>query len=214
MLELYYRPFACSLASRIALEEAGLEATYHAVDLTSKRLADGGDYRAVSPKGQVPALRTEDGALVTEGPAVLQYIADRRPEAGLAPAPGDPLRTELHSWLNFVATELHQAFLIPKPMSDAPDAVREYGRARFEGKLPVVVEHLRHHDYLVGDRFSVADGYMLWALTLARFAGVELPEPLPAYLARLEARPAVARALARERAEMQAAPAAAAGGAR
>jgi glutathione S-transferase len=213
MLELYYRPMACSLASRMALAEAGLEATYHRVDLVTKRLANGGDFRALAPKGQVPVLRTEDGRLLTEGAAVLQYIADRRPEAGLAPAPDDPRRYELQEWLNFIATELHKRFLFPTFMPGTPDAVREHARRGFDENIVHVGERLRGREYLVGDRFSVADTYLVWALTLARLAGVDLaaqPE-ITAYLERMEARPSVRRALEVEGAELQAELAARAG---
>ena len=114
MLELYFSPMACSLASRIALMEAGIEARYRMVQLwTKKVLEDDGDFRAVAPKGAVPVLVLENGERLTESAAVLQYIADRKPELGLAPPPGDPDRYRLQEWLSFTGTEIHKGFLFP-----------------------------------------------------------------------------------------------------
>jgi glutathione S-transferase len=202
MIELYYRPFACSLASRISLEEAGLEAVYHRVDLDTKRVADGRDFLALSAKGQVPLLRTLEGTWLSEGAAVLQYIADQQPASGLAPPPGDPLRYELQSWLNFIATELHKQFLFPQFTNGTSKVVRDHGRLRFEEKLTHVTDHLRSCDVLVGEHFSVADAYLIWVLTLARFSGIALSDELAAYLQRVEARPAVARAIEFEREQL------------
>jgi glutathione S-transferase len=114
MLQLYFWPMACSLASRIALMEAGVEARYHLVHLRSKRiLVNDGDFWAISPKGAVPVLVLDHGQVLTENPAVLQYIADLRPDRGLAPAATDPNRYRLQEWLSFVGTEIHKAFLFP-----------------------------------------------------------------------------------------------------
>jgi hypothetical protein len=114
MLQLYFYPMACSLASRIALMEAGIEARYHSVNIWNKKvLDDDRDFWAVSPKGAVPVLVLENGEHLTENAAVLQYIADIRPELGLAPPPGDPDRYRLQEWLSFVGTEIHKAFLFP-----------------------------------------------------------------------------------------------------
>ena len=114
MLQLYFWPMACSLASRIALMEAGIEARYHLVHLwTKKVLEDDSDFRAVSPKGAVPVLVLENGERLTENAAVLQYIADLKPELGLAPRPGEPDRYRLEEWLSFVGSEIHKAFLFP-----------------------------------------------------------------------------------------------------
>ena len=206
MLTLYYRPLACSLASRIAIEEAGIEARFERVDLKTKRLGQGGDFLAVSAKGQVPVVRTAEGVLLSEGAAVLQYLADQRPASALAPPPDDPFRYQLQSWLNFIATELHKQGLFPRFMDGTPGAVREYGLERFAEKLDHVEAHLAEHAYLMGDSFTVADAYLVWLLVLARFARCELPPHTAAYLERLEQRPSVARALARELAELQAEP--------
>jgi glutathione S-transferase len=207
MLELYFRPFACSLASRIALLEAGIEARYVAVDLTSKRLAAGGDFFEVSNKGRVPVLRLEDGSLLSEGPAVLQYIADRSPEARLAPLPSDPERYRLQEWLNFVTTELHKAFLAPLFSDGTPEDVRHHARAQVGHNLGVVAAHLETRPFLLGERFTVADAYLVWALILTRYSGFDLGSysALSAYLDRTLARPRVAEAIAIERELLQAA---------
>lgn len=203
MLDLYFRPLACSLASRIALLEAGIEARYHRVDLERRRLVEGDvDYFAVSPKGQVPALRLDDGSLLTEGAAVLQYIADLRPESGLAPAPSDPERYRLQEWLSFVGTEIHKAFLHPL-YNGAPQEACAHARGRIDKTLGIVAAHLEGRSYLVGERFTVADAYLVWALVLVRSLGIELAPSLAAYARRLRQRPSVSEALACESAMLE-----------
>jgi glutathione S-transferase len=205
-LELYFRPFACSLACRIALLEARLEARYHEVDIDRKTvLADGGDYRLVAPQGKVPALRLADGTLLTENAAVLQFLADLRPESGLAPPPGAPERYRLQEWLSFVGMELHKGFAYPTFLTGTPEPVRAHARERCAQPLAHAAAHLEKRPFLVGDRFTVADAYLTWALVLVRFAGVDL-SPWPAlagYLERMQARPSVAAALAAERPLLQ-----------
>jgi glutathione S-transferase len=203
MLELYFRPMACSLAVRIALLEAGADARYHRVDLPTKRTVDGdGDFLAISRKGQVPVLRMEDGSLLTENAAVLQYVADRFPAARLAPAAGGPERYRLQEWLSFIATEIHKLFTYPTFMPGTPEPVRAHARALLPHALATVAAHLAGRSYLVGDSFTVADAHLVWALTLARFAGVDLAQwpPLATYLDAMYARPSVAKALEIERA--------------
>src|SRR5262249_22420280 len=156
MLQLYFWPMACSLASRIALMEAGLTARYHLVHLwTKKRIEDDADFRSISPKGAVPVLIMENGEQLTESAAVLQYIADLKPEIGLAPRPGDSDRYRLQEWLSFIATEIHKGYLFPTfwYKDDAPKAARE----RIEESVAHAAAHLAARDYLVGDRFTVAD---------------------------------------------------------
>jgi glutathione S-transferase len=114
MLQLYFFPMACSLSSRIALMEAGIEARYHLAHIWTKKIVENdSDFRAVTPKGAVPVLVLENGERLTECAAVLQYIADLRPDLGLAPPAGDPRRYRLQEWLSFVSTEIHKAFLFP-----------------------------------------------------------------------------------------------------
>lgn len=200
MLELYFSPMACSLASRIALMEAGIEARYHLVQLWTKKVVeDDGDFRAVAPKGAVPVLVLENGERLTESAAVLQYIADRKPELGLAPQPGDPDRYRLQEWLSFIGTEIHKGFLFPT-FWYKDDASLAKPRARIGQTLSVPSAHLADREFLVGERFTVADAHLAWALLLLRAAGVDVAQwpSLAAYLSRIQARPQVKAAVGTE----------------
>jgi glutathione S-transferase len=200
MLQLYFSPMACSLASRIALMEAGLEARYHLVHLGTKKVADDdGDFRGISSKGAVPVLVLENGERLTESAAVLQYIADLNPERGLAPRPGDADRYRLQEWLSFVGTEIHKAFLFPT-FWYKDDASLAKPRARIGQTLSVPAAHLADREFLVGQRFTVADAHLTWALLLLRAAGVDVAQwpSLVAYLERMQARPTVREAVATE----------------
>ena len=200
MLQLYFSPMACSLASRIALMEAGLDARYHLVHLRTKTVADDdGDFRGVSPKAAVPVLVLENGERLTESAAVLQYIADVKPETGLAPGFGDPDRYRLQEWLSFIGTEIHKAFLFPT-FWYKDDGSLAKPRARITQTLSVPAAHLADREFLVGDRFTVADAHLAWALLLLRPAGIDIAQwpSLSAYLARMQARPAVREAIATE----------------
>ncbi|MET4387783.1 glutathione S-transferase [Bradyrhizobium sp. F1.4.3] len=199
MLQLYFSPMACSLASRIALMEAGLDARYHLVHLlTKKRIEDDADFRTISPKGAVPVLIMENGERLTESAAVLQYIADLKPEAGLAPPPGHADRYRLQEWLSFIGSEIHKGFLFPTfwYKEDAPKAARE----RIEQSIAFVADHLKARSHLVGNSFTVADAHLTWALLLLRYARVEIDrhQSLASYLDRMQARPAVKEAIATE----------------
>jgi glutathione S-transferase len=201
MLQLYFFPMACSLASRIALMEAGIEARYHLVHLWNKKiLEDDGDFRAVSPKGAVPVLVLENGERLTENAAVLQYIADLRPELGLAPRPGDPDRYRLQEWLSFVGTEIHKAFLFPT-FWYANDAAKSSARERIGQNVSVAAEHLKGRQYLVGERFTVADAYLAWSLLLLKRGGVDVADwpALVGYLDQIRTRPQVKAAIELER---------------
>src|SRR5437016_10230784 len=152
MLQLYFFPMACSLASRIALMEAGIEAKYHLVHLwTKKVLEDDSDFWAVSAKGAVPVLVLENGERLTENAAVLQYISDLRPELGLAPRPGEPDRYRLQEWLSFVGSEIHKAFLFPT-FWYKDDAAKAAARERIGTNVSVAARHLAGRPYLVGER--------------------------------------------------------------
>jgi glutathione S-transferase len=193
MLELYFWPMACSLASRIALMESGIEARYRAAHLWDKRiLEDGGDFLAVSAKGTVPVLVLENGEALTENAAVLQYIADLRPETGLAPPAGTIDRYRLQEWLSFVGTEIHKAFLFPTFWYES-DAAKASARERVVRHLSVAEAHLANRRHLVGERFTVADAYLAWALVLVNYCGVALADwpALAEYLERMRARPQV-----------------------
>lgn len=200
MLQLYFFPMACSLASRIGLMEAGIEAHYHLAHIWTKKVVDdGSDFRGVSPKGAVPVLVLENGERLTESAAVLQYIADLKPEAGLAPRFGDPDRYRLQEWLSFIGAEIHKAFLFPT-FWYKDDGSLAKPRARIVQTLSVPSAHLADREFLVGDRFTVADAHLTWALLLLRPAGVDIAQwpSLSAYLERMQARPAVRGAIATE----------------
>ncbi len=197
MLQLYFWPMACSLAARIALMEAGIDARYRVAHLWNKKvLDDDSDFRDVSPKAAVPVLVLENGDRLTENAAVLQYIADLRPELGLAPPSGDPDRYRLQEWLSFVGTEIHKGFLFPMFWYQE-DAAKAFPRQRIGQNAAVIAAHLADREYLVGDRFTVADAYLGWSLLLFGRCGVDLAQwpSLAAYLARVQARPQVTAAI-------------------
>lgn len=199
-MKLYFSPLACSLATRIALYEAGAEASYVEVDPKTKRTEEGADFRAIHPLGLVPALEIEGGEILTENAAVLQLIAERFPDAELAPR--DPLgRARLQQWLCFIGTELHKAVYVPLLDEAAPAQVKAYALARADARLGWVAQRLEGREFLL-DRFSVADAYLFTVLTWSSVTPVDLKTwpALPAYHARLQARPSVARAFAEERA--------------
>ncbi|HZR37130.1 MAG TPA: glutathione S-transferase C-terminal domain-containing protein [Nevskia sp.] len=200
MLTLYYIPMACSLAARIALLEAGVEARYRKVDLASKRLEDGSDFHAVNPKGRVATLQREDGSILTENIAILLYIAARAEPGRLAPDGGEA-RFTLLEWLSFIATELHKQCLHLVFSPGLDEALRAHGRSRIEPMLTLVERRLAGSPFIAGESFSVADAYLVWALLLARHAGGKL-DKFPAageYVRRACERPAVREALLQER---------------
>lgn len=200
MLQLYFFPMACSLSSRIALMEANIEAQYHLAHIWTKRIVDdGSDFRELSPKGAVPVLVLENGERLTESAAVLQYIADSKPKAGLAPEFGDPDRYRLQEWLSFIGADIHKAFLFPT-FWYKDDGLLAKPRARIAQTLSVPSAHLAEREFLVGNSFTVADAHLIWALLLLRPAGVDIAQwpSLSAYLGRMQARPAVRDAIATE----------------
>lgn len=203
-MQLYFSPFACSLASHITLREAGLDAELIPVTLSSKKTAAGDDFLAVSPKGQVPALRLDDGTVLTEGPAVVQFLADRNPASGLMPTSGND-RYLVLQWLNYLSTEIHKACFGLMFNPTAPAEAKAWGRANLDGKLAYVEAQLGSRPFLVGNGFTVADAYLAWALNLAARIGVALPDGLARYLDAIKARPAVQAALAAEGAAAEAA---------
>jgi glutathione S-transferase len=197
MLQLYFWPMACSLASRIALMEAGIDARYHLTDIWKKRvIEDDGDFLAVSPKGAVPVLVLDDGERLTENAAVLQYIADLKPERGLAPPAGHADRYRLQEWLSFVGCEIHKAFLFPT-FWYKDDAAKAAARGRIDGSVSIAADHLSGREFLVGDRFTVADAYLAWSLLLLGRGGVDVARwpSLTRYLERIQARPQVKAAI-------------------
>ncbi|MCE9650728.1 MAG: glutathione S-transferase family protein [Parvibaculum sp.] len=202
-MDLYFMPLACSLATRIALYETGEGAhtRFRRVWFTTKLMDDGLDYRTVNPKGQVPALRLDDGTLLTEGAAVLQYVADRKPEAGIVPPQGTKERYRLQSLLNFIATELHKLILAQILDPATPEEAKRHAREVVApNRLALLVRELAGRDFLLDSGFSIADAYAFFVLTLCPIAKVDLAPwpPLAAYYERMKARPTVARALAEE----------------
>jgi glutathione S-transferase len=187
------------MATRIALYEAGAEAGYIQADVRTKLLPDGSSFLDISPLGQVPALRLDSGEVLLENQAILQHVADRYPDAGLAPPPGRE-RSLLQQWLSFIGTELHKVVFVPLLDPRAAPEVKAYARDRAAARLAVLARHLDGRSFLL-DRFTVADAYLVTILNWAAPTGVELsPYPaLLAYLTRMHEHPSVARALAEER---------------
>jgi glutathione S-transferase len=195
-MKLYYSPGACSQAPHIVLREAGLDFDLAKVDLPTKRLEDGGDYRAVNPKGAVPALELDDGSVLTENAVVLQFVADRAPDAGLIPPFGSMERYRLLEWLNYVSTELHKGF---GPMFNpaSSDEVREATREALARKFDYVEGRFGDGPYLTGEAFTIADAYLFVVLRWTRITRIDLARwpTLAAFVARIAERPAVQAAL-------------------
>ncbi len=198
-MKLYYSPGACSLSPHIALREAGLDFEAIQVDLGAKTTKAGADYRKVNPKGAVPALEIDDGQVLTEGAAIVQYIADKKPGSKLAPAAGTTERYRLQEWLNYIASEVHKGFS-PLFNPKAPDEWKATVKDMLAGKFDYLSKHLDGKSYLMGDAFTVADGYLFTILSWAKPMGIDLAKwpVLKAYADRVGARPAVAAALKAE----------------
>jgi glutathione S-transferase len=198
-MKLYYSPGACSLSPHIALLEAGLPYDLVKVDLRAKKLENGDDFLAVNPKGQVPALALDSGELITEGPVIVQMIADKAAGKNLAPAHGSSERYKLLEWLNFITAELHKNF---GPMFSPvlADEAKAFFKDRVMGKFKYLDGQLAGRDYLMGKDFTVADGYLFTMLSWAdrmKFDLSAMPN-LVSYKDRVAARPKVQEALTRE----------------
>lgn len=198
-MQLYFAPLACSMATRISLYEAGAAATFTEVDTKTKRTLDGQDYRQVNPLGLVPAIRTDDGVILTENAAVLQYVADEYPQAKLAPADRRG-RARLQAWLCFIGTELHKGVFTPLLDKHAPQGAKEYALEKSASRLGMVEQHLSQQEWLL-DQFSVADAYLVTVLgwTIATPIDLKNWKALSSYFRRERERPSVARAFAEER---------------
>jgi glutathione S-transferase len=199
-MDLYIHPMSGSFVAHVACLEAGAPHTLHRVDRRTKLLPDGRDYRAIAPLGIVTALNLPDGSVLTETAAILQYIADQAPDKELAPRWGTPERYRLIEWLSFISTELHKKHLWMIFSTRTPDAVKEWARSTAAASLAHAAAHLQGRKYLLGDRYTVADIYLFWALFVAPHGGVPLTSwpSLGAYVERIQARPAVKAALAVE----------------
>jgi glutathione S-transferase len=198
-MKLYFSPLACSLATRITLYEAGMEAELVEVDPKTKRTRDGTDFRTLHPLGLVPALELDSGERLTENPAILQYVADSAPQAELAPR--DPVgRARLHQWLGFIGSELHKGLYNPLLDKTAPEGAKAFALQKAEPRLSLLAKHLEGRDVLL-ERFSVADAYLVTVLNWSLVTPVKLSTwpAIGAYVKRVHARPAVARAFSEEK---------------
>jgi glutathione S-transferase len=199
-MDLYFSPLACSLATRIALYEAGADANYLEVDPRTKIVqSDGSNFREVNPLGLVPTLRTDDGVVLTENAAILQYVADRFPQAGIATGPGMD-RSRLHQWLCFIGTELHKGLFVPLLAKDAPPEMKTYVLGKGLSRLDYLENYLKGREFLL-DHFSVADGYLVtvinWTMATPPIDLAKWPV-VKAYYERLRSRPSIARAIGEE----------------
>jgi len=198
-MKLYYSPGACSLAPHIVLREAGLAFTLEKVDIATRRTASGADFLAVSPNGYVPALEIEAGLVLTEGPAIMQLLADKAPGAHLAPANGTLERYQLQSWLNFITSEIHKGFSpLFKPVM--PQEAKTLFVEQLGQRFDVVERRLAQGDYLMGERFTIADAYLFVTTNWAGYLGISLERwpAINAFRDRVAARPAVQAAMAAE----------------
>lgn len=198
-MKLFYSAGACSLSPHIILREGGFSFTTEKVDIRAKKTAAGEDFLAINPKGYVPALQLDDGSLLTEGPAIVQFLADQVPDKKLAPANGTLERYRLQEMLNFISTEIHKGF---SPLFNPafPDEGKRLTRERLAQRLGVLEAVVAKQAYLLGDQFTVADAYLFTTLNWAGHTKLDL-EPFPAlraYHARVADRPSVQEALKAE----------------
>ena len=199
-MDLYFSPLACSMASRIALYEAHADARFIEVNPKTKRTNDDEDFFVINPLGLVPTLRTNDGEILTENAAILQYIADMHPAAELAP-PSGIARSRLHQWLCFTGTELHKALFAPLFDPKMPQDGKAHTLAKADSRLAYLNTYLERREFLL-DRFSVADAYLFTVLNWNIATPVDLKKwpTVEAYYIRLKQRPSIARALSEEHA--------------
>ena len=198
-MKLYYSPGACSLSPRIVALEAGPDLAYEKVDGKAKRTESGKDFWQINPKGYVPALQLDDGAVLTEGPAIVQYLADLRPASALAPANGSLARYRLQEALGYINSELHKSYS-PLFNPATPEATREERKEYLRRRYALIEATLTRHPYLLGDDFTVADAYLFTVTRWAQFVDLDLTAfpHLQAFQQLVAARPAVARALEAE----------------
>ena len=198
-MKLYFAPGTCSLSPHIVLNELKLPYTAVRVDTKTRKIADGGDYRAVNPKGYVPAIELDNGQRLTEGPAIVQYLADQKPDTALVPACGTRARYRLQEMLGYINSEIHKSYgPLFNPAITA--AAREERVAYLHKRYAILEGRLERHDYLVGERFSAADAYLFTVTRWAELLTVDLsafPNVL-AFQKRIAARAAVRAALAAE----------------
>lgn len=198
-MKLYYSPGACSLSPHIALREAGLTFSIEKVNLKTHRTESDTDFLRINPKGYVPALQFDDGSVLTEGPAIVQWIADEAPATHLAPAAGTMERYRLIEWLNFISTEVHKsmgALFTP----DLPESVRNATIEKIGKRLDYIEQQLGSKPHLMGEHFTIADAYLFTVMGWPRWLKVDVSKwtVLGAYVGRIAARPAVQAALKAE----------------
>ena len=198
-MKLYYTPGACSMNPHIMLREAGLKFDLVKVDLGTHKTPEGKDFYSINPKGYVPALELDNGQILTENPAIAQYIADQKPEAKLAPANGTLERYRLQEWLGFIGTELHKTFG-PLWNPSAPEAEKKATHDKLTKRFEFIAKNLEGKQYLMGDQFTAPDAYVFVMLQWAQYHKVDLSKyaGLKTYHERIAARPAVKAAIEAE----------------
>jgi glutathione S-transferase len=198
-MKLYFAPGACSLSPHIVLEEAGIAAETEQVNNQEKKTKAGKDYWTINPKGQVPALQLDSGDMLTEGPVIVQYLADQKPASGLVPPAGSIERYRVQEWLNFIASELHKSFgPIFRPTT--PDAYKAISKENLGKRFDWIDKQLGGRSYLMGDKFTVADAYLFTVLRWTSRIEIDLAKwpNLKAYVERVAARPKVQAAMKAE----------------
>lgn len=200
-MKLYFSPFACSMSPHIVAQELGIDLALEKVDLASKKVAGGADFTSINPKGYVPALQLDSGELLTEGPAIVQFLADSKPEAKLVPPAGTIERYRVQEMLGYINSELHKTFtplFNPKTLPEVRAEREEYVRKR----LGFIDKQLAGKSYLFGEQFTVADAYLFTVTNWSNFVKLDISQfaNLTAFQARVAARPAVQAAMAAEKA--------------
>lgn len=198
-MKLYYSPGACSLSPHIVSLELGIPVELKRVNTKDKTIEGGGDYRNINPRGYVPALELDNGQILTEGPAIVQYLADQKPDAGLAPKAGTFERYRLQEWLNFLTSEVHKQFT-PLFKPNTPEDYKPVAKENLAMRFDWLDKQLAGRDYLMGSQFTVADAYLFVLLRWAQPTGIDLGRwpNLEAFLKRVGARPKVRQALEAE----------------
>ncbi|HTF96800.1 MAG TPA: glutathione transferase GstA [Cellvibrio sp.] len=200
-MKLYFSPGVCSLASHIVIRELNLPVSLVKVDLNAKKFGNDENYLVINKKGYVPALEFDDGTLLTEGVAILQYLADLKPEAKLVPEWGSRERYKLQEWLTFISSEIHKSFS-PLFYKSTPEETRKYCLDKLHKRFNYVAEQLEHHNFLMGDQFTVADAYLYTTMTWGSHFKVDFSKwpTLEAYKQRVAERTSVQEAQAAEKA--------------
>ena len=198
-MKLYYSPGVCSLSPHIVMREAGIPIELNKVNLESKQIEGGGDYTKINSKGSVPSLEVTAGQYLTEGPAIVQYLADQKPESGLVPKAGTLERYRVQEWLNYITSEMHKSF---SPLFDKSLTAehKQTWRTKLEKKFDWLTTQLEGKQYLMGEKFTVADAYLFTVLNWTNYVNIDLKRwpALAQYQARVAERPKVREALQAE----------------